>query len=431
MIGVGNHMYIINEHLENMTRTKERIRALIPLLKKIIAETAVNRNSFDDSDDGKLLKKLKRNVASHSPLLSVSEASATDNSATIVIAIAVDVTPATAAYANTNADDTNTETDEINVRTLDEFRNREFVEKLSKARKMLTDQQLKLKTMRTSKVKDQQSIETMIFKVLKEIGVELSSYHGGSLNGKDIRKVMTNACYIFDTFAMIFKAGKRPNCMLSDANINALCMQFREVFVLWDGTFSLARTVNPTEIDCSTYRMYARAAVKGSKDLRCTVTPKVHLMLEHIEWQMTNIWGGVGDKMEDWVERLHQDGKRKRLNPIARAHAREKAHSRNMHPDVISQTNKINEGNKRNLAESKTDLVGTLRKKQRDFGRYEAMKYFMQDDVKRLSWSARYLTIGRWTQMMEQLRTAEYSCHRRSICDVRKFGVCKVAIRVT
>jgi hypothetical protein len=178
MIGVGNQLLdmlrdIINEHLEHMTRTEERIRASIPLLKKIIAETAVNRNSFDDSDHGKLLKKLKRNVALHSPLLSVSEAS----SAT-----------ATAAYANSNADDTNTETDEINLRTLDEFRNREFVEKLSKARKMVTDQQLKLKTMRTSKVKDQQSIETKIFKVLKEIGVELSSYHGGGLNGKDIKK---------------------------------------------------------------------------------------------------------------------------------------------------------------------------------------------------------------------------------------------------
>ena len=47
---------------------------------------------------------------------------------------------------------------------------------------MLTDQKLILKTMRISKVKDQQSIETKIFKVLKEIGVELSSYHGGSLN---------------------------------------------------------------------------------------------------------------------------------------------------------------------------------------------------------------------------------------------------------
>jgi len=135
---------------------------------------------FDDYNDGKLLKKLKHNVALHSLLLSVSEASAT----------------ATAAYTNANADDTNTEIDELNLRTLDEFQNREFVEKISNSRKMLTDQKLKLKTMRTSKVKDQQSIETKIFKVLKEIGVELSSYHGGSLNGKDIRKVMTNACYI-------------------------------------------------------------------------------------------------------------------------------------------------------------------------------------------------------------------------------------------
>ncbi len=125
-----------------------------------------------------MLKKLKRNVASHSPLLSVSEASATDNSATIAIAIAVNVAPATAAYTNANAAYTNTETDEINLRTLDEFRNREFVEKLSKAHKMLTDQQLKLKTMRTPKVKDQQSIETKIFKVLKEIGVKLSPSMG-------------------------------------------------------------------------------------------------------------------------------------------------------------------------------------------------------------------------------------------------------------
>jgi predicted RNA-binding protein with PUA domain len=84
--------------------------------------------------------------------------------------------------------------------------------------------------------------------------------------------------------------------------------------------------------------------------------------------------------MEDWVEGLHQDGIRKLLrfrtvqNPIARAHTREKAHERNMHPDVISQTNKINEGNKHILAESKTDLVGTLQKRQRNFGRYEAMK---------------------------------------------------------
>ncbi len=50
----------------------------------------------------------------------------------------------------------------------------------------------------------------------------LSSYHGGSLNGK----VITNASCIFDSLAIIFKGEKSPNCMLSDANIDSLCLQF-------------------------------------------------------------------------------------------------------------------------------------------------------------------------------------------------------------
>ena len=126
MIGVGNRLLdmlwdIINEHLENMTHTEEINCASIPLLKNIIAKTTANRTSWDDSDDGKLLKKLKRNVPSCSPFLSVSEASATNDSTTIAIAIAVNIAPATAADADANADATNTEIDEINLRTLDEF----------------------------------------------------------------------------------------------------------------------------------------------------------------------------------------------------------------------------------------------------------------------------------------------------------------------
>jgi hypothetical protein len=56
-----------------------------------------------------------------------------------------------------------------------------------------------------------------------------------------------------------------------------------------------------------------------------------------------------------------------------------------MHPDVIAQTDKINEGNKRNLIEQKADLVVMLQKRQRDVGQFEAMKYFKQDNNKRLT----------------------------------------------
>ncbi len=203
--------------------------------------------------------------------------------------------------------------------------------------------------------------------------------------------------------------------MLLDFNIDALCLQFREVFVLWDGAFSLARTINPVEADMQIYRLYVDAAVQGSKDLQCTVTPKVHLMLEHIEWQMRNIQGGLGDKMEDWVERLHQTKKRERLryrtlqNPIIRSLPREKVNSRNMHPDVIAQTDKINEGNRRNLVELKADLLGTLRKRQRDVGRYEAMQYFMQDITKRLTWSAPLFNDGKVDSYGSE--NAGISCH--------------------
>jgi hypothetical protein len=99
--------------------------------------------------------------------------------------------------------------------------------------------------------------------------------------------------------------------------------------------------------------------------------------------------------MEDWG--LHQTGKRQRLcyctvqNPIARSLAREKGDLRNMHPDVIAQTEKNNERKKQNLSESNADLVGTLQKRQRDIGNFEAM----QDVTKRLTWSAPLFNHGK------------------------------------
>jgi hypothetical protein len=101
-------------------------------------------------------------------------------------------------------------------------------------------------------------------------------------------------------------------CLLSDADIDMMCLHFREVYVLWDGTFALARTFNPTNEVAETYQTFVSAAVQSSGILGCPITPTVHTMLRHVEWQMKNIPGGLGDKMEDWVERLHQWGMQQR-----------------------------------------------------------------------------------------------------------------------
>ena len=83
-----------------------------------------------------------------------------------------------------------------------------MVNKLKKARRTLADHQAILKEMRLVKIQGQQSIETKAFKELNKIGGKLGSYHGGSLNGKDIKKVMNNASNIFDQFAAIFRGGE-------------------------------------------------------------------------------------------------------------------------------------------------------------------------------------------------------------------------------
>jgi hypothetical protein len=198
-----------------------------------------------------------------------------------------------------------------------------------------------------------------VFRVLKEIGIELSSYHRGSLNGKDIKKkVMNNASHshIFDQFVVIFQEGKRKDCLLSDEGIKVMCLHFQEVYVLWDGAFLLAQKFAPTDEDCETYQKFVNAALHGSLILQCSITPKVHSMLRHVKWQMKkNLPGGLGDKMEDWAERLHQWGMHMRRcfwtvqDPLVRALAREKAASCNMHPDVLAKVELTDVGNKQNV----------------------------------------------------------------------------------
>ena len=43
----------------------------------------------------------------------------------------------------------------------------------------------------------------MIFNVLKEKGVKVTSYQGGLLTGKDITKIMNNTTYLFNKFDVI------------------------------------------------------------------------------------------------------------------------------------------------------------------------------------------------------------------------------------
>ena len=180
----------------------------------------------------------------------------------------------------------------------------------------------------------------------------------------------------------------------------------------------------PTDKDCKTYQKFVNAALQGSMILQCSITPKMHSMLRHVKWQMKNLPGGLGDKMEDWVERQHQWGMRMRRrfrtvqDPLVRALAREKAASRNMHPDVLAQVESTDVGNKRNFSsEKKTNPISIKRQKQRDEGRFQALEYFGHAKEETLTWAAVLFNDGKVDSYDTNAKVSEYYlCHLDERC---------------
>ena len=277
---------------------------------------------------------------------------------------------------------------ELELKPLLEKRNG-MVEVLETTRKLATKLQTKIRDKQKEKAKRSQSLESQIFEVLKQqAGVELTAYHGGSLNGKDIRKVMNDATELFSEFSTILKAGKRDDCELSDDDIDALCRNFRLVFVLWDGAMSYARKKDPTPEDVTKYRRYVDAAVDGHVKLGLSITPKVHLMHKHVEQQMTGVKRGMGDKMEDGIERSHQTGKRSRSqfgrvsNLQIRANAIQRIQYRNSDPEVIQHKQKVEEGSRRKFKQDRQDrkYVEQIREEAQANNRERALEEYEMDN---------------------------------------------------
>ena len=187
-----------------------------------------------------------------------------------------------------------------------------IVKEIDKGRGMITRLKKKLVEFRSERKKSDGGLEDLMLRVLRSIGIELTRYHGGSLAGMDVKKLIANASFVFDEFASILKAKKKSDSKLSDEDIDRVCDEHKRCLLLWDGAFSLARGINPTDRDCDMYVCFVRAAVDCHVRLGMSVTPKVHLMLCHVCDQMKNIPGGLGEKMEDWVELMHQIGARAR-----------------------------------------------------------------------------------------------------------------------
>ncbi|KAL7532270.1 hypothetical protein ACHAXR_004530, partial [Thalassiosira sp. AJA248-18] len=304
--------------------------------------------NFDESEDGKLLKKLKARVTAANKVLKrlgvingmaaassstgdspfqeflsnvfdfiecetetalASEPAAVDEDEDNIEVEEGDSTDAAAAaaVASSSSDDGNMEVQtkikevqeliqatKAEIKPLQKRRNN-IAGRVKKSNDYIKRTKEKIKAFKSDRKKSGSGIETAIFAVLKEVyDVRIQAYHFGSLTGKDIQKVVSNAEDICNMIAGILKRDRKGGCEYQPAAIDEMLKSFSDAFLLWDGAFSIASKVNPTPDDIKMYERYAKAAVYSHQGLGYNITHKVHLMYKHVEHQMTEIKEKIG-----------------------------------------------------------------------------------------------------------------------------------------
>ena len=81
-------------------------------------------------------------------------------------------------------------------------------------------------------------------------------------------------------------------------------------FTEMDNGYRCMRTLTITDDLISKTKDHICKTMLMWRKLKIHVTPSAHLFEDHIIYLMENIVGGLADKSEDHIERVHQDGKR-------------------------------------------------------------------------------------------------------------------------
>ena len=83
---------------------------------------------------------------------------------------------------------------------------------------------------------------------------------------------------------------------------------YRDLFRVMDLLFSLLRVPAPTKHDIKNAKRAVAKLEQLWRTLRMSETPKAHIIFKHTV-QQYELFGGIADKVEDFVEKAHQVGK--------------------------------------------------------------------------------------------------------------------------
>ena len=195
--------------------------------------------------------------------------------------------------------------------TTDELKTekRKLKESLSKMKKELANK--KARRMRRSK-----SLENLLQNILDDVGIKRKSYHGGQWTGVYCRRFLENMEKVMDELKKVSINRLHEVSGIEEIDTNRCSLEqltttiekFANLFRTIDVVFALLRIPDPSNGEVKEVTNAIKVLETLWIDLKLNVTPKIHILFNHTISQYKR-YGGIANKVEDFVEKFHQVGK--------------------------------------------------------------------------------------------------------------------------
>jgi hypothetical protein len=168
-----------------------------------------------------------------------------------------------------------------------------------------------LKSAATLTTEDKDEMEELMDESLKAIGAKMQAWHGGELNGVSARLVMENSDSLFNLIEKNLIDIKHADSQYTDEDIKTMMKNYRHMYTSLGASYSFLQQILPSDDDLRNLRENIECARKiWVENLKISATPKAHSLFDGHAYEQHERLGGIGDKLEDFVEKGHQIGMR-------------------------------------------------------------------------------------------------------------------------
>lgn len=156
-----------------------------------------------------------------------------------------------------------------------------------------------------------QSLDTVLEVIISTFGVVIQAFHGGSMQGNACKRLVEQIDDVMERLIPLCSEclNERRQIAFANAISNEEMVtqlgKYRDLFIVLDESYSLLRTVAPTEEELQRTEQVIKIEEKLWNEFDLSITPKVHMKFKHSA-QQQRLWDGFGDKSDDTIEVFHQ-----------------------------------------------------------------------------------------------------------------------------